>query len=125
MMVAGIGCRPSAGAEAIVAVVRAAEGRIGDRAELLAAPAFRDGAALREAAASLGLALHLVDRAALLAVQPRCATRSEAALAATGLASVAEAAALAAAGAASVLRCRRLDGDGASCALAQTQAGPP
>ncbi len=125
MMVAGIGCRPSAAASAIVAVVRAAEGQAGGRADLLAAPAFRDGAALREAAARLGLTLRLVDRAALLAVQPRCESRSAAALAATGLASVAEAAALAAAGVTAVLRCRRLDGDGASCALAQAQAGSP
>lgn len=118
MIVAGIGCRPSATAASIVALVRTAEQHAGCRATLLAAPDFRDGPALDEAAATLGLPLRLIDHATLLSTQPRCRSVSEAARATTGLPAVAEAAALAAAGTASRLRLARIDGAGVTCALA-------
>ena len=71
---------------------------------------------MQEAATLLGLPLLLVDDAALHDAQPRCPTRSTAALHATGLASVAEAAALAASGGPLLLP--RITAGGATCALA-------
>lgn len=114
---AGLGCRPGASAEAVLALLREAEGRSGRRIVRLAAPFFRQGMpALEEAARRLGLPLDWIGHAALLAVQPRCPTRSEAALRATGLASVAEGCALAAGGA---LLLPRIAEGGVSCALAE------
>ncbi|MFC7553523.1 cobalamin biosynthesis protein [Pseudoroseomonas wenyumeiae] len=98
MIVAGLGCRPAVEEAAILALLRQAAQ---DQPPVthLAAPTFRrDVAALHQAAVALGLPLLFVEQAALEQVQPLCPTRSEAALAATGLASVAEACALAAAG---------------------------
>jgi cobalamin biosynthesis protein CbiG len=116
VIVAGIGCRRGCPAEAIVTLVRRAEA-LGEKAEVLAAPAFKqDEPGLREAAALLGLALILEDEATLAAAQARCVTRSAAAERATGFASVAEAAAL---GAAGVLLVPRLAGVGVTCALAR------
>ena len=57
-----------------------------------------------------------IDDAALLAVQPRCPTRSAVAERETGFASVAEGAALAASGGRLLLA--RIAGGGATCALA-------
>jgi cobalamin biosynthesis protein CbiG len=115
-VVAGIGCRPDAAAGPILALIARAEALSGQRVAALAAPEFRrDSAGLREAAAALALPLRFIRRAALEAAQPRCPTRSEAALRATGLASVAEACALAAGGA---LVLPRIDGVGVTCALA-------
>nr|WP_282572265.1 cobalamin biosynthesis protein [Roseomonas acroporae] len=100
-------------------MVRRAEAVSGRRVTRLAAPEFRrDAAALAEAAAALGLPLAWVGREALLAVQPRCVTRSAAAARHTGIASVAEGCALAAAGEGARLLVARVDGDKASCALA-------
>ena len=116
MIVAGIGCRRLCGAGDIVGAVRKAEGLAGVRAGALAVPAFRrDEAGPAAAAAALGLVLHFVERQALEAVQPDCPTRSAAALAATGLASVAEAAALAFG---PLIQPRVVHG-GATCALAR------
>ncbi|WP_408906527.1 cobalamin biosynthesis protein [Roseomonas sp. E05] len=116
---AGIGLRPSASAEAIAALVRRAETLSGLRVGRLAAPAFRrDLPALAEAASALGVELVFLDHAALLAVQDRCPTRSEAALRTTGIASVAEGCALAAGGA---LVLPRITAEGVTCALS---AGP-
>jgi cobalamin biosynthesis protein CbiG len=114
--VAGIGCRPDAAAAPILALLARAEALSGHRIAALAAPEFRqDAAGLRQAAAALALPLRFIPRAALEAAQPRCPTRSEAALRATGLASVAEACALATGG---VLILPRIDGAGVTCALA-------
>jgi len=114
--VAGLGFRPNATAEALLALLAEAQRGLPSFTHL-AAPAFRaETPALRQAATVLGLPLVLVSRAALEAVQPRCPTRSAAALAATGVASVAEGCALAAAGGA-LLR-PRLAGEGVTCAVA-------
>ncbi len=116
MIVAGIGCRRGATADAIVALVRCAEARA-EPAQALAAPAFkRDEPSLHEAAARLGVPLLLVDDDAMQAAQARCVTRSQAAERATGLASVAEAAAI---GDGGVLLLPRLAGGGVTCALAR------
>ncbi|HWL79799.1 MAG TPA: cobalamin biosynthesis protein [Roseomonas sp.] len=116
---AGIGTRPSASSADIVALVRRAETLSGLRVARLAAPSFRrDLPALPEAASALGADLVFLDHAALLAVQDLCPTRSEAALRATGIASVAEGCALAMGGA---LVLPRIAAGGVTCALS---AGP-
>ena len=118
MIVAGIGCRSGCGAAEIVALVRAA-----GQPDLLAAPAFKaHEAGLREAAATLGLALALVPDAALAAAQPRCLTRSAAAMRATGHASIAEAAALVHGGS---LLGPRIASANATCALAMAPGAAP
>lgn len=117
MIVAGLGCRRGCAAADLVAAVRLAERSAGVVAAVLAAPRFKSHeAGLREAAVKLGLWLLLVEEGAMRAVQPRCATRSDVALAATGLASVAEGAALAASG--GWLLLPRVAVGGATCALA-------
>ncbi len=119
-VVAGIGCRAQCPAADIVAVVRQACEAAGRAADALAAPQFKSGEpGLHAAAASLGLPLLLVDRAALEAAQPRCVTRSAHALEAVGVASVAEGSALAAAGPRSRLLLPRIAAAGATCALAE------
>lgn len=126
MIAAGLGCRRGCGAEEIAALVRRAEALAGRTADALAAPASkRDEAGLHGAARLLGLPLRFVDEAALLAVQPRCATVSDAALRAVGVASVAEGAALAVAGGRLLLP--RIAGPRATCALAgpETPAEEP
>jgi cobalamin biosynthesis protein CbiG len=116
VVVAGIGCRRGAAAQAIVAVLREAEALAGP-VQMLAAPAFkRDEPGLREAAALLHLELLFIDDAALQAAQAQCVTRSAIAARATGFASVAEAAAI---GAGGVLVLPRLTGAGVTCALAR------
>ena len=90
------------------------------RVTALAAPAFKkDERALLEAATDLGLPLLWIEDAAMRAAEPRCETRSDRALEATGFASVAEAAALAAAGPGSRLVLPRINSGAATCALAQ------
>ncbi len=116
MIVAGIGCRRGASAEAIVALVHRAEALAGP-ADALAAPAFKSAEpGLREAAAQLGMTLFLVDDASMQAAQAQCVTRSAAARRATGFLSVAEAAAI---GAGGVLLLPRLAAGGVTCALAR------
>ena len=122
MIVAGLGCRRGCAAADLVAAVRLAERSAGVAAAALAAPRFKaQEAGLDEAAAALGLPLMLVEAAAMQAVQPRCPTRSAAALGATGVASVAEGAALAGSGGRLLLP--RVAVGGATCALAG-EAGP-
>lgn len=118
MIVAGVGFSSLVAAEDLMGLVRRAEHQAGCAAEALAAPDFKDCAALRAAAAALNLPLILPGRAALAAVQPLCATHSGSAEAAVGLASVAEACALAAAGAKSRLLVPRISQGSATCALA-------
>ena len=116
MIVAGIGCRRGCAAADVVAAVRMAEAVAGCEVALLAAPDFkRAEPGLHEAAAALGLPLRFVERSRLEAVQPDCPTRSGMALAAVGLASVAEAAALAF----GPLILPRIVRGGATCALAR------
>jgi len=116
LIVAGIGLRSSAAPDALLALLAEAQRGLPPFTHL-AVPEFRaETPALRHAAAALGLPLVLVSRTALEAVQPRCPTRSAAALAATGLASVAEGCALAAAG--GVLLRPRMTGEGVTCAVA-------
>jgi cobalamin biosynthesis protein CbiG len=123
VIVAGLGCRPAAEESALLRLIAEA-GRGLPPFTHLAAPAFRrDAAALHRAAAALGLPLLFLPRQALEGVQPRCPTRSEAARAATGLASVAEACALAAAGDGARLLRPRLAGTGVTCAVAAGGAG--
>lgn len=117
MIVAGIGCRRLCPAEAIVAVVRHAERLAGVPVALLAAPAFkRDELGLHAAAAALGVPLRFVEAPALSAAQAASPTRSQAALRATGFASVAEASALAASGGRLLLP--RTGSGPATCAIA-------
>ncbi|WP_284255855.1 cobalamin biosynthesis protein [Acidocella aquatica] len=118
MIAAGVGFSSGALAEEIEVLVRLTERRAGQNAEVLAAPDFKDCAPLRAAAAALRLPLILLGRVALEAAQPHCATHSDLAGAAVGLASVAEACALAAAGAKSRLLVARLAQGRATCALA-------
>lgn len=122
MIVAGVGCRRGCSARDLVAAVRLAECSAGVAAAALAAPWFKSHeAGLHAAAAEMGLPLLLVEDAAMQAAQPRCPTRSAAALGATGLASVAEGAALAGSGGALLLP--RVAVGGATCALAG-EVGP-
>jgi cobalt-precorrin 5A hydrolase len=123
MVIAGIGCRRLTSAVAIVAVLRDAEAQAGLGATALAAPAFKaTEPGLLEAAAQLGITLHLIDDDRLENVQPLCVTRSEIAFAHTGHASIAEACALAFAGAGARLVLPRISHETATCALAETAA---
>lgn len=116
MIVAGIGCRRGASAEAIVALVRRAEA-LAEPADALAAPAFkRDEAGLQAAAERLALPLWFVDDATLAAALPHCVSLSAAAARATGHPSIAEASAI---GEGGVLLLPRLTGAGVTCALAR------
>jgi cobalt-precorrin 5A hydrolase len=119
-IVAGIGCRRGCPADEIVAVVRAACQQAGQRADALAAPAFKAReAGLREAATVLGLELILVSAPDLARAQSRCITRSAAAERSTGVASVAEGSAIAASGMGGRLILPRIAQTRATCALAQ------
>lgn len=119
MIVAGVGFSSRVSHEDILILVREVSRTAGVAAQALAAPDFKDGAELRAAAAILDLPLLLLDRAALEAAQPRCATRSALAEAEVGLASVAEACALAGAGEQSRLLVARISQCSVTCALAE------
>lgn len=130
-LIAGIGCRRNVAAADVVTLVRRALADAGHEASMLtmlAVPRFKaDEPALRDAAAELGVALTLVDDAAMAEAQPRCVTRSPCAERSTGLASVAEGAALAAAGVDGALVLPRIANARATCALARpgsTGRGP-
>jgi cobalt-precorrin 5A hydrolase len=131
VLIAGIGCRRNVASDDVVALVRRAladAGHAPSALTTLAIPRFKaDEPALRAAAAELGVALTLVDAAAMEEAQPRCVTRSSCAERSTGLASVAEGAALAAAGAGATLVLPRISNARATCALARpgsTGSGP-
>ena len=97
--------------------MQVAQARAGCVVGSLAAPGWKQGApGLYDAAARLGLPIAFIDVAALVAVQPRCPTRSAVAERETGVASVAEGAALAASGGRLLLA--RIAGGGVTCALA-------
>ena len=117
MIVAGLGFRSGCTADDMVRRGRTAQVQAGCTAGLLAVPGWKQGApGLHDAAAHLGLPIAFIDDAALIAVQPRCLTRSAIAARETGVASVAEGAALAASGGRLLLA--RIAGGGATCALA-------
>lgn len=120
MIVAGLGFRKVCSAEELVALICRAEQAQGVVATVLAAPDFKSAAPeLLQAAARLGLEVVAVSHADLTAVQPRCLTRSPAALAVIGVAAMSEACALAAVGANGVLLAPRLTSAAATCALAR------
>lgn len=120
MIVAGLGLRSGCDMQVILDLLHAAQECCGGQADLVAVPAFRyDEPGLQAAVAHLGLMLRGVTRAQLLAAQPRCISHSARALAATGVASVAEGCALAVAGPRSRLVVPRLTGTHATCAMAQ------
>jgi cobalt-precorrin 5A hydrolase len=119
MIIAGFGCRSGCTAEALLAVLHEAETIAAQRADALAAPAFkRNETGLSEAARLRDLPLHWIDDIAMNAAAPLCPTHSEAALRSTGHASVAEAVALAASGPGGRLILPRLAHRSATCALA-------
>ena len=93
-------------------------------ARLFTSQAKASEAGLIEAAVVLGISLIALPQAELEAAAPRCVTRSERALRATGLPSLAEAAALAGAGAGSRLILPRISENGASCAIALGEECP-
>jgi cobalamin biosynthesis protein CbiG len=123
MIVAGVGCRRGTAREDVLATITAAcdaVGRAGAAPARLATNAAKSSEpGLRAAAAALGVPLDVPTDAALHAAAPRCLTRSDASLAATGLPSLAEAAALAAAGPGARLLGPRLTARGVTCALAE------
>ena len=118
MIVAGSGSREGIGADALVASVRRAAELAAREPVLLAAPWFRDGPAVRDAARRLRLPLRIVSRAEILDAEERCRTHSERARSAHGVSSVAEGCALAAADAAAVLLLPRISAGGVTCAVA-------
>ncbi len=119
MIVAGLGFRTSCTADELIALIRSVGQTAGAKIGALAAPDFKAGAsALAEAASSLALEIRPVSRDALVAVQAQCPSRSAAALAAVGVASVAEACALAAAGPGARLLAPKTSSAAATCALA-------
>ncbi len=118
MIVAGIGCRPGCGAAEVASLLARATALSGCAPQRLAAPWFRADEPCLMQQIGQGLALLILPRAALLAVQPACPTRSARVFAATGIASVAEACALAAAGRNARLLLPRIASANATCALA-------
>jgi len=119
MIVAGLGFRTTCTAEDLVALIERVGEAAGAQISALAVPDFKAGAsALAGAATRLALEVRPVTRDALIAVQPLCPSPSAAALAAVGVASVAEACALAAAGPGARLLAPKTAGGAATCALA-------
>ncbi len=119
MIVAGLGFRTTCTADELVALVERVGEAAGAKVAALAVPEFKAGAsALARAAAILALEVRSISQDALIAVQPLCPSRSAAAWAAVGVASVAEACALAAAGPGAQLLAPKTASDAATCALA-------
>ena len=123
MIVAGVGCRKGASAEAIAAAIDASLSRAGVAAGRLraiaTAMAKRDEPGLAAAAGMFGVPLVMVEQPALEGAGQRVITHSEHALAFAGVPSVAEAAALAAAGPGARLIAPRIVVGAVTCALAQ------
>jgi cobalt-precorrin 5A hydrolase len=123
MIVAGIGCRRGASAQAIEEVIRVAlaQGRLTQAALGALATHWEKGneQGLREVAARWGLKLLLPSMAELEDAAEHTATVSPHSLAAKGLPSVCETAALAAAGRASRLLVPRVATREATCAIAE------
>ncbi len=119
MIVAGLGFRTACTAEELVALIVCVGEAAGAEIAALAVPDVKaGGSALARAASSLALEIRPISKDALIAVQPLCPSRSAAALASVGVASVAEACALAAAGSGARLLAPRTASSAATCALA-------
>jgi len=119
MIVAGLGFRAACTADELIALIARVAEASGARIAALAVPEFKISAhALSQAAAYFALEIRLVSREAIISVQPLCPSRSAAALAAIGVASVAEACALAAAGPGARLLGPKTASLAATCALA-------
>ncbi|WP_159588662.1 cobalamin biosynthesis protein [Chelativorans xinjiangense] len=116
MRVAGIGCRSGVAAGEILAAVEAGAPGL----DALATAAFKtDEPGIVAAAEVLGIPLIAVSQDDLKRASAGCLTRSDASLAATGVASVSEAAALAVAGEGSRLLGPRIATGNVTCAIAQ------
>lgn len=117
----GVGCRKGCPAEAIRALVAEVRDAAGAAcpACLVSIADKSDEPGLAAAAAALGLDLRFLPRDALRAALPGVLTRSAAAEARFGVASVAEAAALAGAGPGARLVVPRVARDGATAAAAR------
>jgi cobalt-precorrin 5A hydrolase len=124
VIVAGIGCRKGAGADAVEAAIAAALAHCGLAAQALSfiatSSAKGDEVGIAAAASALGVPLVVVPQTALEAAGERTTTKSERVLLHTGVPSLAEAAALAAAGPAARLIAPRIAVGSATCALAET-----
>jgi cobalt-precorrin 5A hydrolase len=122
VIVAGIGCRRGASADAIISAVEEALARCGLAKESLGAVATsaakRAEPGIAGAASALGVPLIVIRQADLEAAADRTQTRSARVIARTGVPSLAEAAALAAAGATARLLAARIAVGPATCALA-------
>lgn len=126
MIVAGIGCRKNASAEAVLAAVHSALSRHGLAAAELDAlatvPLKSDEPGIRGAAQWLGLRLVVAGEAELRAVET--VSHSQASLEAAGTASASEAAALSVAGIGSRLLGPRIVVGAATCAIAVAGDAP-
>lgn len=124
MIAIGVGCRRGASADAIEALVRRAMAQLptatGEKILCSGEPKTQEPG-LHAVAARLGMALRFVPIADLQAAESRVTIRSSAALAAHGVASMAEAAALAVAGAGAKLVVTKLTADGVTCAVAYSK----
>lgn len=129
MIVAGIGCRRGASAEAVLAALDAALCAAGLSREAVSSLATgapkAEEPGLRAAAERLGLPLVVVKEAALTAVEQHLLTSSAASRRATGSGSLSEAAALAAAGPASRLAAPRFIREGVTIAFARIHGDTP
>lgn len=116
----GVGCRKGCSAAAIVGLIEQvrAAAPAGLMVGLFTIVDKAEEPGLLDAACCLGLGLVCLSRDALRAVMPSVETRSAAAEARFGIASVSEAAALAGAGPGAHLVVRRIAANGATCAVA-------
>ena len=128
MIIAGVGCRKGASAHEVGAAIAEALQRAGLGREALARVATsvmkRGESGIAAAADALGVPLVLVPQADLETASARTLTRSERAIAHTGLRSLAEAAALAAGGPQAMLVVPRVAVGPATCALARLAGAP-
>jgi cobalt-precorrin 5A hydrolase len=125
VMVAGIGCRSGVSAGEVESALEAALAPLlpdGRTLSLIATPAVKGHEpGIIAAAAARGIPLALIAQTDLEAADPRTLTRSERAMTAMNVHSVAEAAALAGAGPTSRLLGPRIAIGPVTCALADTE----
>ena len=115
----GVGCRRGSSAVAILSLLRKTLAAVSDAdATLYTIDAKKDEDGMREAAATLGLPLVFLPRAALEHVAPQVRTQSPLVHKYFGLPSVSEAAALAGAGPGARLILARVAEGGVTCAVA-------
>ena len=126
MMVAGIGCRTGATADAVVAALNLALGHCNieqSQITALATAADKSGeAGIAEAGQSLGLRLIFLTPEQLQSASAGALTVSQRVLSLKGVPSVAETAALAAAGSGARLLGRRVATPTVTCAIAVREA---